>query len=142
MLSLVEDPDSSSGLSRAQRLQCDSAAAWSDFVELYGPLVENWTARARLGQAAQEDIVQEVFLAVHRTIHRFDPSGPSATFCGWLGRVTRNAVLQWRRKGEAHPSGGASADAESILGHHCTWSVNRQSGRRCGHQARCGPQSQ
>ena len=43
---------------------------------------------------------------VHRTIHRFNPSGPSATFRGWLWPVIRNTVLQRRRKCEAHPSGG------------------------------------
>ena len=98
-----------SGLSLAARLQRDSAEAWHDLVELYGPLVGRWASAAGLPAASCEDIVQEVFLAVHRSIGRFDGSAPGATFRGWLWRVTRNAVLQSLRKPHPAAPGGTTA---------------------------------
>ena len=81
---LVENRESSSGLSLAIRLRQDSNNAWSELVELYGPLVESWSAKAGLVPTDREDIAQEVFLSVHRSINRFDPTIPGATFRGWL----------------------------------------------------------
>lgn len=112
MASSTEYSSRSSGLSLALRLQDGSGEAWREFVELYGPLVESWSARAGLPRAAREDIAQEVFLAVHRSIDRFDPSRPNATFRGWLWRITRNAVLQSLRKSEPQPPGGSTANAQ------------------------------
>ena len=99
----------SSGLSLAVRLQRDSGQAWHELVELYGPLVSSWAAAAGLPAASCEDIVQEVFLSVHRAIDDFDPSAPGATFRGWLWRVTRNAVLQSLRKPHPDARGGSTA---------------------------------
>jgi RNA polymerase sigma-70 factor, ECF subfamily len=88
-----------------------STDAWRELVELYGPLVDSWSAQAGLSRAVREDIVQEVFLAVHRSIDRFDPTTPGATFRGWLWRITRNAVLQFLRKTEPLGCGGSTANA-------------------------------
>ena len=99
----------SSSFSLALRLQDGSTAAWSDLVELYGPLVDSWCVKAGLGAAAREDIVQEVFFSVHRSIGTFDPDRNDATFRGWLWRITRNTVLQSLRKPQPSPRGGSTA---------------------------------
>lgn len=109
MHSTTRVPGSSSGLSLAIRLQDGSADAWGELVELYGPLIESWCRKAGLSAASRADIAQEVFLAVHRNIAGFDPKHPRATFRGWLWTITRNAVLQWRRRREPEPPGGSSA---------------------------------
>lgn len=101
----------SSSFSLAIRLQDGSTGAWSELVELYGPLVEAWCVKAGLTAAAREDIGQEVFLNVHRSIGTFDPERSDATFRGWLWTVTRNAVLQSLRKPQPLPRGGSTAMA-------------------------------
>lgn len=112
MTSFTVNSSESSGLSLAIRLQGDaSSEAWTEMVELYGPLVDSWARKADLSEPARADIVQEVFLAVHRSIATFDPTVPNATFRGWLWRITRNAVLQSLRKPEPAPRGGSSAQA-------------------------------
>lgn len=108
---LVENRESSSGLSLAIRLREDSTDAWRELVELYGPLVESWSAKAGLVPTAREDVAQEVFLSVHRSIGRFDPTIPGATFRGWLWRITRNAVLKSLARCEPHAIGGSTANA-------------------------------
>jgi RNA polymerase sigma-70 factor, ECF subfamily len=109
MPAIEDDTGSSSGLSLAIRLRDGSADAWRELVELYGPLVDSWCGRAGLPVGSRADVGQEVFLAVHRGIGRFDASGPRATFRGWLWTITRNAVLQWRRRGEVNATGGTTA---------------------------------
>lgn len=111
MPSVIENTSESSGLSLAVRLQQDSTKAWHDLVELYGPLVVAWARRTGLDNAAAEDIAQEVFLSVHRSIDQFDPTLPNATFRGWLWRITRNAVLQSMRKPYLEARGGSTANA-------------------------------
>jgi RNA polymerase sigma-70 factor (ECF subfamily) len=111
MPSLTENRESSSGLSLAIRLQQDSNSAWCELVELYGPLVESWSAKAGLVATAREDVAQEVFLSVHRSIHRFDPTLPGATFRGWLWRITRNAILKSLARPGPRAVGGSTANA-------------------------------
>lgn len=112
MSSLARNPNgSSSGLSLALRLQREDSGAWSELFELYGPLVDRWATAAGLKKAARQDIAQEVFLLVHRSISQFDATGPKATFKGWLWRITRNVVLQHLRKTNTQPRGGSTAAA-------------------------------
>jgi RNA polymerase sigma-70 factor, ECF subfamily len=100
---------SSSDLSLAIRLRDGSAGAWRELVDLYGPLVESWCRRAGLSEAARADVGQNVFLAVHRGIARFDPSQAGATFRGWLWVIARNAILKWQQSHEPQPAGGSTA---------------------------------
>lgn len=109
MASSILRNDSSSGLSLAIRLREGSAQAWDEMVELYGPLIDSWTKSAGLAAAAREDVAQEVFLSVHRSIDRFDAESPGSTFRGWLWRITRNVVLQALRKSHTPGRGGSTA---------------------------------
>lgn len=109
MPAIDESTSSSSGLSLAVRLRDGSADAWRELVDLYGPLVDDWCRQAGLAASSRADVGQEVFLAVHRGIGRFDPTHPRATFRGWLWTITRNAVLQMRRKHEPAAAGGSTA---------------------------------
>ncbi len=109
MSSAVANPESSSGLSLAARLNEGSSNAWRELVDLYGPLIESWCRQAGVPEAARADIGQEVLLAVHRGVAGFNPNHPRATFRGWLWTITRNAVLQWRRRHEPAGLGGSAA---------------------------------
>jgi RNA polymerase sigma-70 factor (ECF subfamily) len=100
---------SSSDLSLSIRLRHGSSEAWRELIDLYGPLIDSWSRRAGLSAAARADVGQEVFLAVHRGISRFDPTRPQATFRGWLWVITRNAVLKWSHSHERPPPGGSTA---------------------------------
>ena len=120
MATVSPESGSSSGLSLAIRLRDGSAEAWSQLVELYGPLVESWSAQAGFEPSAREDIAQEVFLAVHKSIGGFEPNRPNATFRGWLWRITRNAVLQRIRRQEIQATGGSTAH-EQLMQHADPW---------------------
>jgi RNA polymerase sigma-70 factor (ECF subfamily) len=100
---------SSSDLSLAIRLRAGSSDAWRELVDLYGPLVDSWCRRSGLStEAARADVGQEVFLAVHRGISRFDPTKPQATFRGWLWAIAHNAILKWLKKHDPAPGGSTA----------------------------------
>jgi RNA polymerase sigma-70 factor (ECF subfamily) len=105
------DSGSSSGLSLAVRLADGSQSAWEELVDLYGPLVDHWCMRRGVGAGERADVVQEVFLAIYRSIGSFDPQRPGATFRGWLWTISLNKIRERarRRRGPAAAGGSTAA---------------------------------
>ena len=66
--------------------------AWSDFVELYAPLVYRQARRAGLQDADAADVTQEVFRAVAGKISQFEYDARRGEFRGWLYRITQNKL--------------------------------------------------
>src|SRR5262245_40445790 len=90
---------------------CDRGddAAWSRFVDLYGPLVYGQARRAGLSDADAADRMQEVLMAVARGVERYDAGrGP---FRKWLYTVTMNKLRSFWKKSSREPE---SADLNAI----------------------------
>lgn len=68
-------------------------AAWEEFVQLYEPLIYGIGRRHGLQPTDAADLVQEVFLAVAGSIHRFEPDEHRGRFRTWLFQVARNQAL-------------------------------------------------
>jgi RNA polymerase sigma-70 factor (ECF subfamily) len=73
---------------------CDpqDAAAWSQFVDIYAPLVYGFARRHGLQDADAADLTQDVLQAVSGGIRRFDYDPRRGTFRGWLFTVLRNKL--------------------------------------------------
>ncbi|QDV40969.1 ECF RNA polymerase sigma factor SigE [Stieleria neptunia] len=82
-------------------------AAWSEFLQIYEPVIYRLARRRQLQDADAREIVQEVLLRVAAAIDRFDPDG-TGSFRGWLSQTTRRvAVDRFRRLSDtARPLGG------------------------------------
>jgi RNA polymerase sigma-70 factor (ECF subfamily) len=80
-----------------------SDADWRRLYDLYAPLLRGWAARAGVPAADADDLVQEVMLAVHRDVGRFDRRGPGA-FRAWLWRVLANRLREHARRRPADPA--------------------------------------
>ncbi|QEG02216.1 ECF RNA polymerase sigma factor SigE [Stieleria maiorica] len=85
----------------------DNHLAWSEFLEIYEPVIYRLARRRYLQDADAREIVQEVLLRVAAAIDRFDPTA-SGSFRGWLSQTTRRVVVdRFRRIGDtALPVGG------------------------------------
>lgn len=82
-------------LTLIRRCQAGSEEAFALLFDEYKNLVYR-TAYLTLGDAADaEDILQEVFIQVHRSLDSYDPK--RGAFTTWLHRITVNQCLNWRR---------------------------------------------
>jgi len=108
---------SSSHLSSATRLSLISRAvarqadAWSELVDLYGPLVAHWCRRFGCDTHATADGVQEVFTAVYKSLGRYQPGERAGSFRAWLWTITANKLRDRLRAERPHDRarGGSSA---------------------------------
>lgn len=85
--------------------------AWQRLADLYGPLVYSWCRRAQCQPGDAADIVQEVFVSVGANIDRLRRDRPGDSFRGWLRTMTRNKVIDLRRRQQKGPVGQGGTDA-------------------------------
>ena len=84
--------------------------AWSELVDLYGPLIAHWCQRCGFDSHAVADCTQDVFSSVARSIAEFECQ-QGKSFRGWLWTITSNKVKD-RLRSEARfvqADGGSTA---------------------------------
>ncbi|WP_234022732.1 RNA polymerase sigma factor [Sorangium cellulosum] len=108
-LAPVTEPDDVGALIR--RFQSGDPAAFAEIFRRYRRDVARLVFRMLGPTADTEDVIQEVFIQVHRSLGEF--KGQSK-FTTWLHRVTVNAVLMVRRAARSRPvfTGEPSAELE------------------------------
>jgi RNA polymerase sigma-70 factor (ECF subfamily) len=79
-------------------------AAWERFVQLYTPLLVQWSRKAGLNDADAADLVQEVLALLLRKLPEFKYDG-QGKFRAWLRTVTLNKWRELQRKRRAKPLG-------------------------------------
>ncbi len=100
-----------SSVSLLRGLQERRDSAWERLVELYAPLVRSWCLGAGMQTAEALDVVQEVFLAVHRKVRDFTPQRNTGGFRGWLWTIARNRIRDHfrRLRDQEQAAGGSTA---------------------------------
>ena len=76
------------------RLKAGEPKAYEFLVDEYGDRVRRFASRLA-GPEAAEDVVQEVFLRIYRSIGSFDPSG---SFAAWIFTIANNLCVDRIRK--------------------------------------------
>ena len=92
-------------LIRLQKTPPDQAA-WTEFVERYGHLINGWCRQWGLQAADAEDVAQTVLMKLIRAI-QFLNYDPSQKFRGWLKTVTHHV---WRDLAAARRQAAAGGD--------------------------------
>jgi len=84
---------------------------WEEIVREHGPRVYRLAYRLTGNRHDAEDLTQDVFIRVFRSLHRFQPG----TFEGWLHRITTNLFLDGaRRKQKIRFDGLAEGSADRL----------------------------
>lgn len=92
------------------------SAAWERLVTLYSPLVYYWCQQAGLQQSDLQDVFQDVFYTIARSIERYRPI-ENGTFRGWLRTLTRNKLNDHFRKLGREPLGIGGSEAMDFFSH-------------------------
>ena len=90
----------------------DDAEAWSEFIEIYEPLILRLARNKGLQSADAMDLTQNVLTRVATAINRFEADPKRGTFRGWISRITRNLVVDFLRRKNRIPQ---TCDDSAIL---------------------------
>ncbi len=69
-------------------------ASWIEFLGIYQPVVFRMARRRQLQDADVQDVMQQVFLSIARTIEGWEPGEGQPPFRAWLTTVARNAITK------------------------------------------------
>ena len=89
--------------------------AWLEFVTLYEPVTYRIFRRHGLQDADAREVTQELFMAVSRSIDRWDPAKERGSFRGWLRCVARNLVVNWLNGRQRQLIAAGGSDLQSML---------------------------
>ena len=71
-----------------------NAAAWNDFLDLYGPLVYGYARKQGLQDADAADLSQDVLIAVAGAVGRLEYDPSYGAFRNWLFTAVRQNACQ------------------------------------------------
>jgi RNA polymerase sigma-70 factor, ECF subfamily len=79
-----------------RRCVAGDAAAWEEIVQTYNRRIYNICYRFAGSGADAEDLTQEVFIKMYRTLSSYDAS--KGSFATWVTTITRNLLVDHFRK--------------------------------------------
>jgi len=91
------------------------AQAWQEFLAIYEPLVYRLARAKGLQDADAQDVCQDVFRAVARSVDRWEPDVARGTFRGWLFTIARNLTINFLTRRDRHPRGSGDSDVQMML---------------------------
>ena len=110
--------------------------AWVEFVSLYEPVAYRLLRRHGLQDADAREVMQDLFLAVSRSIDRWDPAKERGSFRGWLRRVARNLVINWLKQPQRRMTASGGSGLQAMLDMLPADSESEEA--LCGHRAISG----
>lgn len=69
-------------------------AAWVEFLGIYEPVVLRMARRRGLQDADAQDVMQQVFLSISKSIESWIPGELQPPFRAWLTTIARNAITK------------------------------------------------
>ena len=89
--------------------------AWVEFVSLYEPVTYRLLRRYGLQDADAREVMQDLLMAVSRSIDRWDPAKERGSFRGWLRQVARNLVINWLKQRQRRATATGGSDLQAML---------------------------
>lgn len=99
-------------LSRLQDWQDNKS--WQEFFETYWRLVYSVALRSGLTETEAQEVVQETFICVAKSIHEFRRDRSKGSFKGWLRNITRWRIADQFRKRTRSRTDESAVSAEEV----------------------------
>src|SRR5262245_47179380 len=111
---MVDLPATRPSLLVRLRDPCDQAA-WSEFIDVYTPLIYSYARKQGLQDADAVDVSQEAVSAVAAAVGRLDYDPARGTFRAWLFTVVQRKLSNWRRARRARPQAAGDVATHRLL---------------------------
>jgi RNA polymerase sigma-70 factor (ECF subfamily) len=114
---MAEIPDTRASLLVRLRNPQDETA-WTEFVDLYAPLVYAYARKQGLQDADAADLSQDVLLAFAGAVSRLEYDPRRGSFRNYLYTVVRHKLSDWRSAGRNRTRGSGDTDTRRVLEQH------------------------
>src|SRR5258707_13828158 len=98
------------GAELVRRCRAGDGAAWEEIVQTFTRRIYNLAYRFTSRADSAEDLTQEVFIRVYRSLEQYNPK--QGDLQNWLMRLARNLVIDDYRKRQRAPQDEAADDLE------------------------------
>jgi RNA polymerase sigma factor (sigma-70 family) len=98
----------SEGAELVRRCRAGDGAAWEEIVQTYSRRIYNLAYRFTSRSDTAEDLTQEVFVRVYRSLDQYDPK--QGDLQNWLMRLARNLIIDDYRKRQRTPHDNLADD--------------------------------
>lgn len=89
--------------------------AWVEFVTLYEPFLQHLALRLGVPDRHVPDVVQQVLLAIAKSVDGWSHDGQAASFRRWLATVARNIVIKFMTKERRETGGRGGTELVELL---------------------------
>ncbi len=89
--------------------------AWSQFVEIYAPLVYGFARKHGLQDADAADLTHDTLRSVSGAVGRLDYNPKRGSFRGWLFTVVRNKLRDFLTSQKRHCQGSGDTSFQDLL---------------------------
>jgi len=89
--------------------------AWTEFVDIYDPLIYRLARRQGLQDADARDLTQQVLMAVAAKVENWNPDRSKGSFRAWISQVARNLIINMLIHRRRHPPGTGDSNIQQLL---------------------------
>ncbi len=89
--------------------------AWSQFIDIYRPMIYNYCRNRGLQDADASDVVQDVLQAISSNMQRFEYDRSRGTFRAWLFTVVRSKLCNAFAKQKRQVRGSGQTSVQQLL---------------------------
>lgn len=89
------------GSELVRRARGGDGAAWEEILSLFSRRIFNLAYRFTSSVSAAEDLTQEVFIRIYKTLDQYDPR--AGDLSNWLMRLARNLIIDDYRHRQRNP---------------------------------------
>ncbi len=94
-----------------RRCRAGDGTAWEEIVSAFSRRIFNLAFRFTSSVEAAEDLTQEVFIRIYRTLDQYDPK--QGDLANWLMRLARNLIIDDYRHRQRNPQNSMADDVEN-----------------------------
>ncbi len=105
----------SNGADIVRRCHAGDGAAWEEIVTTFSRRIFNLAFRFTSSVEAAEDLTQEVFVRIYKTLDQYDAK--QGDLANWLMRLARNLIIDDYRHRQRNPQNSFADDVEDHTFH-------------------------